>query len=263
MKFATRATRLIAEACTLAAEPTVLLPALFCVEVADAIEAAGISYRCYDLTADLAPCLPFAKTGAVLTLHPFGLLRRFRERPVPDDVLWIEDACHALRGYRTGDVFGDVVIYSPRKEFEWDDGGIATGPLMDRLSSDERSRELEQQWLATDLDDETSRGVLVTRRAREALGDRLPHLDDGDILYVLPLLTAQRDAFTERLRAGGCEAWYWRGVLAGAGPETTPGAWAIRERLCLVPLPRSPGPELERILAMLCNEPLEQWPISN
>jgi hypothetical protein len=266
LAFAPRATGMIAAACRLARRHVVLLPALFCFEVAEAIEAAGLAYRCYDVPPDLSDPWPGllaaldGEVGAALTLHPFGL-----RRPVPAarpaDVLLVEDACHALRSaWRDGAGMGrgDLVVYSPRKELGWDSGGVAGGARVADLGLSPAPA-VAAAWNATDLGRAAEEGRRVTEAACAALGDQLPRVESGDVLLALPLLSRRRDDVIASLRAQGIGAWRWRRPLKGSGPRSTPGAWALRRRLLLVPLPTVPGPDLQQLLETVARAALEPW----
>jgi hypothetical protein len=265
--FASRATEIIATACQVSDRSVVLLPALYCAEVASAIEQIGLRYRCYDLAPDLSSH-PIALSaaygrdvGALVLLHPFGLSRTVAEGQLPEEAVVIEDACHSLRtscqSIAIGSI-GHLVVYSPRKEFGWLAGGIAEGPLTPTLSRLlPNATAVELQWKEIDLNELVSKGLRATALASEILTDRLPPLKRGEVLTALPLKSLRRDAMINRLRAKGIYAWRWRRPLKGTGPTQTPIAWALRQRLLLVPLPT--GSELEGQLDLLCKEEFETW----
>ncbi|HET7232787.1 MAG TPA: DegT/DnrJ/EryC1/StrS family aminotransferase [Longimicrobium sp.] len=268
--LAPRATELIAAACAMGRRPVALLPALFCAEVAAAVERAGVRCRVYDVPEDLshpAECARAALTpevGAVVAVHPFGLARPWPQVQMGEGVVMVVDACHALRtshamaGLIGG---GDVVVYSPRKELGWPRGGVATGPRACELGeTGPVSAALRRRWRERDLDASAHEGRRVTLAARAALDDLLPPGGPDEVLLALPLLSPRRDEAIRRLRGLGLGAWRWRRPLPGAGPSTTPGAWALRQRLVMVPLPPAPGPALDRILDHVSREPLEPWP---
>src|SRR5262249_829503 len=129
---AARARDLIVAACAATRPRTVLLPALYCGEMVDAFEAAGIQWQGYDLTADLTPDLDrqvidrLAGPLCLIWCHPFGLSRTLPEAIRSSGVTLIEDACHALRSRIGTDRWerGVVTVVSPRKEFGWPTGGI-------------------------------------------------------------------------------------------------------------------------------------------
>jgi hypothetical protein len=265
--FASRATSIISETCRSARRTVVLLPALYCAEVATAIEKAGLSYRCYDMPSDLSSAssmidLAYDRDiGAVVAWHPFGLLRPIHGLTLNRGTLLIEDACHAIRTAVASSSLGDaghLTVYSPRKEFGWPEGGIATGSLL-RLV-----RRLvvpapwvEQRWEQSDIGKLASQGRQITRLAFAALPEKLPPLRKDEVLSALPLKSTRRDATISRLRAKGIEAWRWVRPMKDTGPNRTPQAWALRRKLLLVPLPSSV--ELERTLDLLSGEALEAW----
>ena len=265
--FTVRATEIIAMACQVSGRSVVLLPALYCAEVASAIEQIGLRYRCYDLAPDLS-CHPIALSaayerdvGALVLLHPFGLSRAVAEIQPPDQTIVIEDACHSLRtswqGLGIGSI-GHLVVYSPRKEFGWPVGGIAEGPLAATLSHMiPKAPAVELHWQEIDLDELVCEGLRATELASGILTDRLPSLKRGEVLTALPLKSSQRDVMINRLRAKGIPAWRWIRPLKGAGPSQTPVAWALRQKLLLVPLPT--GSDLEGHLDLLCKEKFDPW----
>jgi hypothetical protein len=264
--FASRATEIIIAACRRARRRVVLLPALYCADVAGAIEAAGLSYRCYDVPSDLSSASATIAAaiapdiGSIVVLHPFGLKGSF-DVTMPGETLLIEDACHALRtSCSTSEIGarGDVTIYSPRKELGWTDGGIATGPLARSLQNVlAPAPHVARQWRASGIEDLAREGQRWTQLAFRALGCFLPPLKQGVVLTALPLKSPERDSLIARLRARGIPAWRWIRPLKGTGPRLTPQAWKLRQQLLLVPLADDSG--LERTLDLLSREPLEPW----
>lgn len=264
--FASRATDLIVAGCR-HASGTVLLPALFCADVTDAIERAGLKYRCYDVPKDLS-CpsreIHYAMgrdIGTIIILHPFGLCR------IPDGltdrkgVVVLEDACFALRtaalDSRVGSI-GDLTVFSLRKEFDWLEGGLARGPLSRALKIPAPlDSAFEQQWRNIDVDSLVCAGLSTTQLARQRLGDRLPFVSDREVLTMLPLKSPRRDSVIERLRRKGIPAWRWIRRLKRMGPASTPEAWLLRSKLLLVPLPVEAN--IERTLNILVQENLQPW----
>jgi hypothetical protein len=235
--------------------------------VAAAIEAAGLSYRCYDVPLDLSSASPMIDLafghdiGTVVVLHPFGLLRPLYGITLPDETLVIEDACHALRtalNRPTGVDAGHITVYSPRKELGWVEGGVAAGslaPSIGRVITP--AADVALQWQQADLAALAREGERATSFAVNTLTDKLPPVNEGEVLTALPLKSSRRDTTINRLRAQGIMAWRWLRSLRGTGPQRTPEAWALREKLLLVPL--CAGTELERTLDLLRSEPLEPW----
>jgi hypothetical protein len=265
--FASRATALIVAACRSARRSVVLLPALYCPDVAEAIEAGGLVYRCYDVPSSLSSTSSLidleygSDVGTVIVLHPFGLARAPNNLTLPEETLLIEDACHAPRTAinipALGSV-GQITIFSPRKEFGWSEGGIAVGPLATVLKREvSPAAQVADRWQQQDIAALAQGGWSATRLAIAALGDKLPPVVEGEVTSVLPLKSARRDATIERLRAAGFEAWRWLRPLRHAGPEQTPQAWKLLQKLFLVPL--LSGTEFERLLELLRDEPLESW----
>jgi hypothetical protein len=241
--FAERATDLIAAACRFGTRPVILLPALFCSGVADAIEMLGLHYRCYDIPEDLtSPSAEIVRmlqddVGTIVVFHPFGLSRPFTTDPGGRVV--VEDACHALRTAQFDDRIGGIgamTVYSPRKELNWQKGGFASGPLSrDVKSIVGVSESVRERWREVDVASLAVDGLEATRRAKAVLGDRLPALTDREVLTVLPLKSTTRDLTIERLRSQGILAWRWFKQLRGVGPETTPMAWKLSQEMLLVP----------------------------
>ena len=265
--YSSRATDLIAGACRLAPRRLVLLPALYCTEVAEAIEAVGIQYRCYDVPVDLSSCsqqiieASGSDVGSILVLHAFGLCRPFDPKSVPRDVLVIEDACHALRTSRLDGRIGQsgsLTVFSLRKELSWDEGGVAQGTLATILSElVPQSSRVAARWRQTDKLRLAREGRIATSVIVQAIGSRLPPVGDCEVLTALPLRSRRRDWCVERLQSQGIMAWRWRGRLKGIGSGSTPRAWALRQELFLVPLPV--GPEIDRVIKCLAQMPLTDW----
>jgi hypothetical protein len=265
--FASRATSLITGACKLAPRRLVLLPALFCTEVAQAIEAAGIQYRCYDVPSDLSSGSQQiadafdSDVGSILVLHPFGLCRPFDRNAAAGDVLVIEDASHALRTWRLDNRIGQsgsVTVFSLRKELAWDEGGFALGSHAAMLNAlVPQSRRVAARWRKIDTLELAREGRVSTSVIAQALGSRLPPIGDSEVLTALPVRSSRRDWCIERLRREGILAWRWRGGLKGVGSRSTPRAWALRQELFLVPLPA--GPEIDRVIGCLAQKPLLDW----
>lgn len=264
--FASRATRLISAACRLAGG-VVLLPALFCTEVAEAIEQDGLQYRCYDVPSDLSCCSAQIAgsiqrdVGSILTLHPFGLCRPFDIGASTPRVTVIEDACHALRtsilDSRIGRS-GSLTVFSFRKEFNWAEGGLAMGLQAGPLRCLVReSPGVAARWRRTDALQLAQLGLLATRTAKQALGARLPALQDHEVLTAIPLKSRRRDWCIERLRREGIEAWRWRGLLKGVGPRSTPQTCALQRELFLVPLHL--GSETDGVIRRIASMPLGDW----
>ncbi len=265
--FAARATSLIIAACRSVRRPVVLLPALYCAEVAAAIEEAGLRYRCYDVPADLSSASSMidlaydSSIGSVVILHPFGLSRPLHDIALPGETLLVEDACHALRTALHDSAAGgggDITVYSPRKELGWPEGGVATGPLVRSVKDGVApAPQVARQWRRANIPALAREGRQATQLAAEVLADKLPLVSEGEVLTALPLKSTRRDATINRLRAHGIMAWRWMRPLKDTGPKRTPQTWALRRKLLLVPLPS--GAELERTLDLLGKEPLEDW----
>lgn len=265
--FASRATNLIVAACRTDRRSVVLLPALYCHDVAAAIEDAGLSYRCYDMPSSLASAssqidLAYGPDiGVVIVLHPFGLARPPSDLALPEQTLLIEDACHALRTSMNIPALGSVghiAVYSPRKEFGWSEGGAAAGPLAAVLERGvDPAPQVARRWRQHDMPALAVAGWRATRHAADALADKLPPIVAGEVLSVLPLKSARRDATITRLRERGFEAWRWLRPLKQSDRQKTPQVWGLRHKLLLVPL--TSGEEFERLLELLRDEPLESW----
>lgn len=265
---ASRATALLAAACALAPRSTALLPALYCEEVAAAIEALGLSYRCYDLEPDFgAPDRTVADAmskdvGVVVVNHCFGLARPISRRALSESTILVEDAAHALRTSWASSSIGalsDVLVWSPRKEFGWPEGGVARGNLAEGLSPKvESSSSTASRWARLDLEAATRAGRSTTVLAVDALRDRLPHVLAEEVLTALPLLSRRRDELIAELRAEGILAWRWLRPLKGTGSQRTPVTSALRRKLLLVPT--LDGPVMERCLDLLLRADLEPWP---
>lgn len=268
MLFGSSATAMIVESCRLGPRPKVLLPALFCVEVAQALEMAGIGYRCYDVPYDLSDAsLEVRKAfdddvGSIIVLHPFGLCRPFTGLGFAGDVVVIEDACHALRtSFFDSRIArgGGLAVFSFRKEFGWPDGGIACGPKAEALGSFVPDcRVVAERWQSADFAALSHAARIMTKLAAELLGKHLPPSTDAEVLTALPLISGDRDRCIARLRRNGILAWRWRGHLKGAGRKSTPAACALKQKLFLVPLPS--GGLARRVLETVAKEPLLEWP---
>jgi len=265
--FASRATDLIVAACRSARRSVVLLPALYCCDVAAAIEEAGLEYRSYDVPSSLSSTTSLLESaygpdvGTVVVLHPFGLARPPIDLALPEETLIVEDACHALRTSinvpALGSI-GQITIFSPRKEFGWSEGELAAGPLSAVLKQHVNpAPQVAHRWHQFDISALAQAGLCATRAAVAALGDKLPTIVEGEVASVLPLKSDRRDATIERLREKGFEAWRWLRPLKYTGPRQTPEAWKLLQKLLLVPL--ASGAEFERLLDLLSNEPLESW----
>jgi hypothetical protein len=264
--FANRATDLIVESCQLVSRPTVLLPALYCPEVASALEASGKVVKSYDLTSTLAPdienlvgnCTP--DVGVVIHFHPFGLQRPLDRSAIPEDVMLLVDACHALRtSFRLPQLArtGDLTIFSPRKELGWHSGGVATGPWCGRLSNRlPHMDDVAQLWRPGFLARQAEQDERTTLSLRSALGDYLPKGQDGEVLTFLPLKSESRDLLVEQLRSEGMAAWYWQGeICAATGGPATHRLW---KELFLVPLPQH-STETGRLLELMLERAIQRW----
>jgi hypothetical protein len=243
--YATRARDLIVAACADACPRTVLLPALYCGEMVDAIEAAGMQWQCYDLTADLTPDLDrqvldrLAGPLCLIWCHPFGLSRTLPEAIRSSGATLIEDACHALRSRIGTDQWepGVVTVVSPRKELGWPNGGVAFGVGSRPSSYPPEACDVRDRWRRLDLESAVAAGRAATRTAYAALGSYLPRIAADDVLTYLPLLSwcPQRDVM--ELRANGIEAWRWLDSPCVRRPQDSPVASLVWRRLMLVPLP--------------------------
>ena len=199
--------------------------------------------------------------GAIVVLHPFGLSRPLDGLDVGPEVIVLEDACHSLRTSlldpRIGST-GALTIFSFRKEFDWKDGGLARGPLVDSLRQlVPEAKAVEQLWRAADPDRLAHEGRLATSAAIDRLAGFLPTVTENEVLTALPFKSRLRDSCIQRLRRGGIRAWRWRGHLKTVGPLSTPQAWALKRELFLVPLPI--GDSAQRILDDIAAEPIHDW----
>ncbi|WP_435128927.1 hypothetical protein [Actinacidiphila sp. bgisy144] len=256
--LADRAKHLLAAACGQAGSG-VLLPALYCAEVAEDIEAAGVPVRVYDLGADLAPVrLPTDDRFRTLVWHqPFG---RWLPPPPRDDLTVIQDACFGLRTAlgMAAPPAGPLVVFSPRKEFLWPEGGLAVGGGAARLrGAVGADASVGARWDRLDRAAEVARGLAADRAARTALGPLLPpRTVASEVLTLLPLLSATRDATIDRLRAKGVGAWCWQRPMPGCTADATPGARWLWERLVFVPTPAPGSP----VYPLLAAQDFEPWP---
>ena len=267
MLFSVRATSILCAAARAAKGRTVLLPGLYCVEVAKAIERAQVPYRCYDVPESLEAAGPEIEealapdVGAVVVLHPFGLARPPKLSRWPKGVTVIEDACHAARSARLGASIGQVgslVVYSPRKELAWEYGGVAEGRYADPLAAWlESSGVVERRWRCLNWAPLLDEGRAATERVVDRLGEFLPRVTTREILTALPLKSRYRDHAIERLQRDGMGAWRWRGSLRGADTERTPRAIRLRDELFLVPLRGLAS--VESLLRSLARVALERW----
>lgn len=254
-RLAHRATDLLAAACGQQGG-TILLPALYCREVGEAIAATGCRVRCYELPPDLSAPLVVvtADVRVVIWHHPFGC---YLPPPRLGPVL-IEDACFTLRTVLAMPAPPDpeLMVFSPRKEFGWPDGGVAVGRLADAVRVPPAAAGLVARWRAVDRTHEVDRGIAASRYAVAELGDRLPAIVTGEqVLTLLPLRSGRRDQVIETLRAAGVGAWCWQRPMPGCTPGATPEAWTLWRDLLLVPTP-TPGSPTYRLLDSL---PLEPW----
>lgn len=268
--FASRATSLIVAGCDVSSQKKALLPSLYCAEVAEALEASGIDYRCYDVPADLSEAsyeidAAFdSDIGSIVILHPFGLTRapgRFRN--VEQHTVLIEDACHALRSAELGSSIGsvgDLTVFSARKEIGWSEGGIALGSLLADLSGEFiPSQDVETEWRSVNIGALAQKGRNATRVACRVLGGKLPFVGEEDVLTHLPLLSPNRDRAIENLRDQGILAWRWIHPLKSFGQNSMPGCFDLRKRLLLVPLPTK-RLMLEQTLELTGKMELNDWP---
>jgi dTDP-4-amino-4,6-dideoxygalactose transaminase len=113
---------------------TIWLPAYICKEVAEVIRTTKCVVKYYPIK-DCSPDIKFLKKHmqqgeSALAINYFGRLpaKDFLEF-VKDrrNITWIEDRAHCL--LPSEQIWGDYVIYSPRKMFGVPDGGIIQGKL--------------------------------------------------------------------------------------------------------------------------------------
>lgn len=131
----------------LAAGDEILVPAYICSVVTDAIEAAGVSPRFYEVNADCSLSLDAieseinSNTRAILAVRFFGLptdMTKLRSLCEKEDLYLIEDCAHSLGGVdpstRTeiGST-GDIAIFSWRKSLAINDGAslVVNSPELD------------------------------------------------------------------------------------------------------------------------------------
>ncbi len=264
---AARARDLIVAVCAASRPRTVLLPALYCSEMVEFIEAAGMPWQGYDLTENLAPDLDrqtldrLARPLCLIWCHPFGLVRTLPEALRSSGVTLIEDACHALRsGIGAGQrERSAITIVSPRKELGWPSGGIAFGPARPPSSFPPEACDVRDRWQRLDLDAAVAAGRDATRTAFAALGPYLPRISASEILTYLPILSRRADSDIMELRADGIEAWRWLDSPCARRPQDFPVASSIWQRLVLVPLPTSNRAwDLLRRRARISWEPWDQ-----
>jgi hypothetical protein len=117
--------------------------------------------------------------------------------------------------------------------------------------------QVARRWRQHDMAALAVDGWRDTRLAVAALKDKLPPIVEGEVLSVLPLKSARRDATITRLRKRGFEAWRWLRPLKQTGRQKTPQVWELRNKLLLVPL--ASGEKFERLADLLRDEPLESW----
>ncbi len=235
----------------------VLLPALYCGEVAAALETAGVRHRCDDVGDDLgARSEDIIKrltpnTDLVISVHWFGLNRP--PPPLPGSVDVLEDACHAARTLRSIGVRRDnMVVYSPRKEFGWPLGGILEGGQFGDGGCDT----LRARWRAHPWEVSVAAGRAVTSTLFSHLGTLMP--DPGHaVLSHLPLRSKKRDRAIAVLREAGFAAWYWRQPPPGTRTGQFPRWRSLDRDLFLVPLPN--GVDTERLVTILSTVPLRRF----
>lgn len=235
-----RARDLIVAACTATAPNVVLLPGLYCGEVTDAIAAAGLSWRCYDLDSTLSPPLNLDEVAGssdlvcLIWCHHFGLVNPVPA--LPGHIHVIEDGCHALRSYAVRGLpwpTDRIAVFSPRKELGWPDGGIAAWPGQ-RPAWPPEIGDISARWRDLPLDAEIQYGQIDTRAARSRLSAYLPSGHDDDVLTYLPLLSRHADKTITELRRRGLDAWRWLDAPCLRRPQEAPIARAIWEKLVLV-----------------------------
>lgn len=264
--FADRATELIVESCQLVSRPTVLLPALYCPEVASALEASGKVVKCYDLTGDLGPdienlagrCTP--DVGVVIHFHPFGLQRALDRSAIPEDVMLLVDACHALRtSFRLPQLArtGDLTVFSPRKELGWSSGGVATGYWCGRLSNRlPHMDNVARLWRPGFLARQAEQDERATIALRSALGEYLPRGQTGEVLTFLPFKSESRDIIVEQLRSECIDAWYWKDEIRAASDCL--GTHRLRKELFLVPTSQCTVATIQ-LLDLMTGHVLKKW----
>jgi hypothetical protein len=239
---------------------TVFLPALYCPAVTSLLLGLGTEVRFYDLDTDLNPNLSSVLAAAqerrsvLVVPFLFGLAR-----PPPAEASGrcqiVIDACHALRTVVNlpESVRADwALVVSMRKEFGWSSGALAWGPH----AGDRPNRTLSSGFrlalteLEAELEGYAHRAAAESAQVANILAGLLPGSQQGEVLTHLPLLSADRDASIERLRAKGLGAWCWRGCRARA-TANAPVARRILNHLLLVPTRHGGLPRelLQEILA--------------
>jgi hypothetical protein len=260
---AERARDLLVAACAAADPALVLLPGLYCGEVAGAIGEAGLRWRCYDLDSRLDPILDFdglpAARVCLVWCHLFGMVR-----PVPSlpaGVRVVEDCCHALRSWLARGMTWPAdrpAVFSPRKELGWREGGVAAWPGTRLPSWPPQAGAIRARWDALHLEEEIDHGRARTRAARAALGARLPPGDADDVLTYLPLLTTDAGPAIDALRAQGLDAWRWLDAPCLRRPEEAPAANELWRMLVLVRLDE--GADGARLLEAVRSACWRSWP---
>jgi hypothetical protein len=236
-----------------------LVPALYCAEVADALSSAGCALRSYDVPADLSPPRPAISTdvAGLVWHHPFGI---WHPPPmVPPGVRVIEDACFSLRTlFARGHALGPwPIVTSLRKEFGWPAGGWLSDLTAPAPATAHVPADLARRWSRTCFGIELAAGLAATLAARAKLGTLLPAVqDDRTVLTMLPLLSEQRDDVVHDLRSVGRPAWCWLRPMPGCTPDLTPDAWTLHQQMFLLELPEVGAETLD----LLNKIRLKPWP---
>lgn len=241
---APRATWLIVATARALGARRVMLPAFYCGEVQEALTRWGVRHCCYDvgsgLTADAAEVesVLTPDVDLVVSVHYFGLWRP--PPPLPSRVQVLEDACHAARtiwGRAEKNCCRRLVVFSPRKEFGWQYGGILEGGPVSGLSYVTQTG-LLARWLNIARIREVETGLAVTNWLYDRLGGRLPN-PDGGVFTHLPLrtLAGNCDRVINSLRERGVPAWRW--LRLPTSRKAMPHTQYLAETLILVPLSTS------------------------
>ena len=237
----------------------VLLPALFCPEIAKLLEKTGIPFRCYDVGIDLGrnqertleeiDRVMGPDVGLVLTVHYFGLLCSLPKGSL-HGISILEDACHAgrtLKSEKRNGVPTRPIVFSPRKEFSWSSGGILEGSVI-YLKQSPNYLKIVDKWEQIVWSTKIDHGRKQTALAKAVLKDRLPEVGNA-ILTHIPLRSYNRDQVVESLRRQNINAWYWIRPLKGTTPQQTPRTWHLRKTLFAVTL--CVGENSHRIIEVL------------